>query len=112
MAQKPRESSAQTAARKRHEAEERNRRYRRTRDLRAALERIEGELRRADAELAELVERLAEPSVYADGDRVRELIARHDATHERRSALAPERDRIRDELDAAEAVEAPVGGAR
>ena len=111
-APKARESAAQTAARKRHEAEERNRRYRRTRDLRAALERIEGELQRADAELAELVERLAEPSVYADGDRVRELIARHNAAQERRSSLAPERDRIRGELDAAEAVEAPAGGAR
>jgi ATP-binding cassette subfamily F protein 3 len=103
-APKVRESAGQTAARKRHEAEERNRRYRRTRDLRAALERIEGELRRADAELAELVERLAEPSVYADGDRVRELIARHNAARERSSSLAPERDRIRGELDAAEAV--------
>jgi ATP-binding cassette, subfamily F, member 3 len=111
-APKPRESAAQTAARKRHEAEERNRRYRRTRDLRAALERIDGELQRADAELAELVERLAEPSVYADGDLVRGLIARHNAAHERSGSVTSERDRIRAELDAAEAIEAPAGGTR
>jgi ATP-binding cassette subfamily F protein 3 len=111
-APKTRESAAQTAARKRHEAEERNRRYRRTRDLRAALERIENDLDRADAELAELVARLADPAVYADGERVRDLIARHNAARERSGALAPERDRIRAELDVAEAVEAPAGGAR
>ncbi|MDP9244843.1 MAG: ABC-F family ATP-binding cassette domain-containing protein, partial [Chloroflexota bacterium] len=111
-APKTRESAAQTAARKRHEAEERNRRYRRTRDLRTALERIENDLDRADAELTELVARLADPAVYADGDRVRDLIARHNAARERSGALVPERDRIRAELDVAEAVEAPAGGAR
>jgi ATP-binding cassette, subfamily F, member 3 len=107
-APKTRESAAQTAARKRHEAEERNRRYRRTRDLRAALERIENDLDRADAKLAELVARLADPAVYADSERVRDLIARHNAARERSGALVPERDRIRAELDVAEAVEAPA----
>jgi ATP-binding cassette subfamily F protein 3 len=111
-APKPRESAAQTAIRKRHEAEQRNRRYRRTRDLRATLEEIENELRHADAELAELVERLAEPSVYADGERVRGLIGRHNAAREGISSLTPERDRIKAELDAAETVEAPAGSAR
>jgi ATP-binding cassette subfamily F protein 3 len=111
-APKPRESAAQTAIRKRHEAEQRNRRYRRTRDLRATLEQIENELRHADAELAELVERLAEPSVYADGERVRGLIGRHNAAREGISSLTPERDRIKAELDAAETVEAPAGSAR
>ena len=109
---KPRDSAAQTAARKRREAEERNRRYRRTRDLRATLERIEVDLRNADAELAELTERLADPTVYAGGEGVRELIARHNAARERTSSLTPERDRIRAQLDAAEVVEAPTGGTR
>ena len=111
-APKPRESAAQTAARKRHEAEERNRRYRRTRDLRAALERIEIDLRQGDLELAEMVERLADPSVYADGEQVRGLIARHNAARERSGSLTSERDRIGAELDAAEAIEAPAGGTR
>jgi ATP-binding cassette subfamily F protein 3 len=106
------ESASQTAARKRHEAEERNRRYRRTRDLRAALERVEVDLRQADAEAAELVERLADPSVYADGERVRGLIARHNAARERSSSLSSERDRIAGELDAAEQIEAPAGRGR
>ena len=111
-APRPRESASQTAARKRHEAEERNRRYRRTRDLRAALERAETDLRQADAEAAELVERLADPSVYADGERVRGLIARHNAARERSSSLSSERDRIAGELDAAERIEAPAGRGR
>jgi len=111
-APRPRESASQTAARKRHEAEERNRRYRRTRDLRAALERVEADLRQADAEAAELVERLADPAVYADGERVRGLIARHNAARERSSSLGAERERIAGELDAAERIEAPAGRGR
>ncbi len=111
-APRPRESASQTAARKRHEAEERNRRYRRTRDLRAALERVESDLRQADAEAAELVERLADPAVYADGERVRGLIARHNAARERSSSLGSERERIAGELDAAERIEAPAGRGR
>ena len=47
---RPRESAVEAAARKRAEAEARNRRYRRTRDLRDALERVEKEVRETDAD--------------------------------------------------------------
>ena len=69
-------------------------------------------LRQADAEAAELVERLADPSVYADGERVRGLIARHNAARERSSSLGSELERIAGELDAAERIEAPAGRGR
>ncbi|MEP6679893.1 MAG: ABC-F family ATP-binding cassette domain-containing protein [Chloroflexota bacterium] len=109
---KIRESAADAASRKREEAEARNRRYRRTRDLRATLERVEADLQRADHELAGLVERLADPAIYTDGELVRGLIARHNAAREVSASLASERERLSGELDAAEGLEAPAGGTR
>jgi ATP-binding cassette subfamily F protein 3 len=105
-AARPRESAAATARRKRDEAEERNRRYRRTRDLRDALERVEADARTAERELAEASERLADPSVYADADLVRDLIERHNAARERTEQLAGEWTRMSGELEAAEAEDA------
>jgi ATP-binding cassette subfamily F protein 3 len=98
-----RESAKQAAARKRKEAEQRNRRYRRTHELRAALERVDANARSTEAELAEVTERLADPSVYADGDAVRDLIARHNAARDRGEHLAAEWARLTAELEAAEA---------
>jgi ATP-binding cassette subfamily F protein 3 len=109
-APKPRESSAEANRRKRQEAEERNRRYRRTRDLRSALERAERQARETEAELAEVTDRLADASVYADGNLVRELIDRHNAALDRTAALAEERQRLNTELEAAESdALAPAG---
>src|SRR4029077_6592347 len=65
-APRPRESATAAAARKRAEAEARNRRYRRTRDLRDALQRVEVEASETDPSLAELTARLADPATYAD----------------------------------------------
>ncbi len=109
---KIRESAADAASRKREEAEARNRRYRRTRDLRATLERVEADLQRAGHELAGLVERLADPAIYTDGELVRGLISRHNAAREVSASLGSERERLSGELDAAEGLEAPAGGAR
>ena len=111
-APRPRESSTQAAARKRAEAEERNRRYRRTRDLRAAMERAMAASRAAESELAEVGERLADPAVYADGTAVRELIDRYNAATDRSTAAASELERLAGELEAAEAEESPIGSAR
>lgn len=97
---RPRESAAAAAARKRTEAEARNKRYRRTRDLRAALARIESDARTADAELAELTQRLADPEAYADPEGVRRLIERHNAARDRSDALAAEWTRLAADLDA------------
>jgi ATP-binding cassette subfamily F protein 3 len=98
-----RESSDQAAARRRTEAEARNRRHRETRDARAALEKAETELAATDEALAELTERLADPSVYADATLVRRLIADHNAALDRSAELTAERDRLATELDATEA---------
>jgi ATP-binding cassette subfamily F protein 3 len=110
-AERARETAAETAARKRNEADERNRRYRRTRDLRAALEGVEEQLRANEAELAAVTERLGDPAVYADGEAVRGLIARHNAARDDADRLAAELARVTAELQAAEAPET-IGQAR
>jgi ATP-binding cassette subfamily F protein 3 len=105
-----RQTAASASARRRAEAEERNRRYRRTRDLRDALARTERESSETDAELATLTERLADTSVYADGALARELIDRYNAARERAEALAGEWAKLGVELARVEAEEA-VGSA-
>jgi ATP-binding cassette subfamily F protein 3 len=101
-----RESAEEASHRKRSEAEERNRRYRRTRDLRASISRVEAEAREADATIAEATERLADPETYADADAVRTLIDRHNAARDRSEALAAEWELLSVELERAEAEEA------
>ncbi len=102
IAAQPRETAAETAARKRTEAEQRNRRYRRTRDLVAALEKVEERVRANEAELATVTEQLGDPAVYADGDAVRALIGRHNAARDEAERLTSEQARLTDELHAAE----------
>ena len=104
---RPRESARAAAERKRREAEERNARGRATREIRAALAGAETEAADADRELTELTERLADPSTYADGALVRDLVSRHNLLRDRTDALARERDRLAAELAAAETQ--PVG---
>ncbi len=109
-APKPRESSAEATRRKRKEAEERNHRYRRTRDLRSALDHAERSWADNERELAELTERLADPSVYADSALVRELIERHNRAQDRSQSLAAERDRLQSELETAESASLAATG--
>jgi ATP-binding cassette subfamily F protein 3 len=104
-----RESATQAADRKRAEAEERNRRYRRTRELRDALARVESDAREAERGLSEASQRLADPSVYADADAVRELISAHNEARDRSDRLAAEWTRLSTEIEAAEADEALSG---
>ena len=101
-ASRPRQSAAAATARKRAEAEERNQRYRRTKDLRTALERAEREASQTDVELAELTERLADGSVYADPALARDLIGRYNAARDRAETLAAEWARLGEELALAE----------
>jgi ATP-binding cassette subfamily F protein 3 len=108
-APRPRQSATQAAARRRSEAEARNLRYRRTRDLRAAIARAEAESSAAQADLTDAGERLADPATYADGSAVRELIERYNAATDRTTAAAAELARLTDELAAAEAEGSPVG---
>ncbi|MGI8828922.1 MAG: ABC-F family ATP-binding cassette domain-containing protein [Candidatus Limnocylindria bacterium] len=105
---KPRESARDASERRRQQAEARNARHRRTRDMRAALARTETDLAAAERELAEVTDRLADPTIYADGSLVRDLVARHNAFRDRTEALAAERQRLAAELEAAEAETAPA----
>jgi ATP-binding cassette subfamily F protein 3 len=100
---RPRESATAAAARKRAEAEARNRRYRQTRDLRAALERVEAEVSETVASMAEMAAQLADPATYADHHAFRELIDRHNAARDRADQLAAEWSRLSAKLEVAEA---------
>jgi len=100
---KPRESAKSVADRKRREAEERNARHRRTRELRASLSGAEQESAAVARELGEITERLGDPSVYADATLVRELVERHNSLRDRVDSLAAERARLAADLEAAEA---------
>lgn len=105
---KPRESAKAAADRRRREAEERNARHRRTRDLRGALDAAGLEASDAEVELARLTDRLADPATYADPALVRTLVERHNALRDRATELAVERERLSAELAAAEDA-SPVG---
>ncbi len=72
---------------KRAEAERRNARYRATKQLRQEVQRVERDLGRVEAEVAELTRTLADPDVYEDGERVKELVARHAAAKDEASRL-------------------------
>jgi ATP-binding cassette, subfamily F, member 3 len=96
---RPRQSARAEADRRRREAEARNARHRRTRDLRETLAAAETEGGSAEAELAALIERLADPAVYADANIVRDIVARHNGLRDRLEVLSRERIRLRAELD-------------
>jgi ATP-binding cassette subfamily F protein 3 len=72
---------------KRAEAERRNRVYRATKDLRRQVQRVEADLGRAEAEVADLTRALADPGVYADPERVKDLVARHSRAKDRAAEL-------------------------
>ena len=100
---KPRESAKAAADRKRREAEERNARHRRTRDLVRDLAAARAEAESVERELSELSERLADSSIYADAALVRELVERHNTLRDRSAPVAAEVDRLAAELAEAEA---------
>ncbi len=92
---------------KRREAEARNARYRATRELRQRVDRLEGELGVVEGEVAELTRTLADPEVYADGPRVKQLVARHAEAKDRAGELLTAWEDAQLALDEAEqAVEA------
>ena len=110
-APRPRQSARAAAERKRREAEQRNARHRLTRGLRPALDKARADLAAAQRELSETTERLADPSVYADGGLVRELVERHNTARDRIDELGAEERRLAGEIEAAETQDA-VGAAR
>jgi len=88
---------------KRREAERRNARHQATRELRKEVNRIERSLSKVEAEIAELTRTLADPEVYADGERVKGLVARHGAAKDEAAELLERWERAQSRLEAAEA---------
>ena len=93
---------------KRREAEDRNAMHRATRDLRREVERIERDLGRVEGEIAELTRTLADPDLYADGARVKGLVARHGAAKDEAAALLEAWERAQHQLETAEASVRPA----
>jgi ATP-binding cassette, subfamily F, member 3 len=88
---------------KRREAERRNARYRATRTLKRQVAEVERQLTAVEAEIAELTRTLADPDIYADGERVKDLVARHGAAKDEAAALLGRWERAQSELEEAEA---------
>jgi ATP-binding cassette, subfamily F, member 3 len=109
---KPRESAKAAADRKRREAEERNARHRRTRDLVHDLAAARAEAESVERELAELTERLADPGIYTDAALVRQLVDRHNTLRDRSAPVAAEVERLAAELAEAEAGTDPAMATR
>jgi ATP-binding cassette, subfamily F, member 3 len=87
--------------RKRAEAEQRNRVYRATKQLRARVAAVETDLGAVEAEIAELTRLLADPQVYDDAERVKTLVAQHNAAKDRSRTLTDEWERLLTQLEAA-----------
>jgi ATP-binding cassette subfamily F protein 3 len=96
-------SRAQEADRKRAEAERRNRVHRETRDVKQRLTQVEQGLGAAESEVAELTRTLAEPSLYEDPVKVREVVARHDAAKDRAARLMEQWVALSERVERAEA---------
>ncbi|MEZ5260406.1 MAG: ATP-binding cassette domain-containing protein [Acidimicrobiales bacterium] len=72
---------------KRSEAELRQARHRATKELRSKVDRVEKQLARAEAEVADLQRQLADPGLYEDAEKVKGLVELHNAAKDRASAL-------------------------
>jgi len=98
-ATKPRKSADQ----KRDEAERRNRLHRETKQARDRVVSLEAELAQAEAEAAECEKLLADPEVYEDAVKVKELVLRHRLADDRVAALTTEWEAAYAVIEAAEA---------
>ncbi len=100
-------ASAETAAerkeRKRLAAEKRNALHRETRSLQNRVERLEREVTAAEARVADLQRLLADPAVYEDEARVKELVREHGEAKDEAARLMDAWEAASVELDAATA---------
>ncbi len=64
------------------------------RELRKTLNRVESQWERAEAKVVELHEKLADPAVYADSERLAALVAEHDKAKDEASTLMSEWERL------------------
>ncbi len=68
-------------------AEERQARQRATKELKSTVQRLERQIAKLEAEAATLAEQLADPSIYDDHQKVRELAEAHEATEAKVGSL-------------------------
>jgi ATP-binding cassette subfamily F protein 3 len=95
---------------KRRAADLRNARHRATKDLRREVGRLESELAKVEARVADLTRQLADPEVYADGEQVKRLVAEHGSAKDRAAELLTAWESAQTRLEQAEAdVEASFG---
>jgi ATP-binding cassette, subfamily F, member 3 len=87
---------------KRAEAEQRNAKSGATRDLKKKVEKLERDLGKAEAEVLELHHQLANPDVYGDPEKVRDIVAKHDEAKTRAARITDEWLGASDELERAE----------
>ena len=88
---------------KQREAERRNARHRATKSLRGSVLELEERLATVEAEVAELTRQLADPAVYEDTARVKELVARHGVVKDEAARLFERWEEAQLELESAEA---------
>ncbi|MEL7156870.1 MAG: ABC-F family ATP-binding cassette domain-containing protein [Actinomycetota bacterium] len=96
-------SGGNRKAKRRQEAEERNRKGRDTRDLRKRVDRLERQAMKAEEQANELAHRLADPEVYADSERMHDLIDEHEKAQSKASRLLKEWEQASEELERASA---------
>ncbi len=99
---------AGSADRKRAAAEQRNRVHRETKEMKRRLAKVERELAEAEGEVADLTRTLAEPTLYDDPVKVKEVVARHDRAKTRAAAAMEQWVTLSERVERAER-EAGVG---
>ena len=96
----PKERSARrTKEQKRLEAEERNRFYRETLDLRQKIQALEVDLEKETREVGTLEVKLADPGVYQKGEDIAGLLKSHAAARKRVELLAAEWETLSQRLE-------------
>ena len=81
-------------------AEERQARQRASKELKSRVQKLERQVQRAEAEAAKLAEQLADPDIYDDHQKVRQLADAHDAERSTVDRLIEEWEAAQLELDA------------
>ena len=94
-------SAADKKAKKRAEAEARNSAHVNTRDLRKKQQSTERKLEKAEAEVAMLQEKMADPEVYEDAELVKRLIEEHEGAKDKATELMAEWEAATEALEAA-----------
>jgi ATP-binding cassette subfamily F protein 3 len=93
--------SADKKAKKRAEAEARNNSHANTRDLRKKQQSAERKWEKAEAEVADLQAKLADPAIYEDNDEVKTLVAAHEVAKDKAASLMVDWELATTTLDAA-----------